>query len=283
MSKKVLRVAKNIQGRDFIMGDVHGAFGLVLQGMQKVKFNAARDRLFVPGDLIDRGSESHRCVKFLGQPYVFAVPGNHEKMFMDMYDEEKSPEDIQTFIEVLAGMNFNGMGWLASTTENFRQEMLAAFRKLPLAIELETERGLVGIVHADVPQGMHWNDFVRKLEAGDKTVTEFALGMVDESRDRILRGRQDGVPGIGRVFVGHTPQFGGVRRFGNVYAIDTGACFGEAGKTPGAHLSMVNACMKTEVLSAARDPADTSLVDVRLPNTVSTTLFSSLEDIALLG
>ena len=46
------------------------------------------------------------------------------------------------------------------------------------------------------------------------------------------------MPGIGRVFVGHTPQWGGLRRYGNVYAIDTGAVFGWLGMD--GHLTCVN-------------------------------------------
>ncbi|MDD1136471.1 hypothetical protein M5G22_02800 [Pseudomonas sp. TNT2022 ID233] len=35
---------------------------------------------------------------------------------------------------------------------------------LPMAIEVETAQGVVGVVHADVPVGLAWNDFTQSLE-----------------------------------------------------------------------------------------------------------------------
>lgn len=37
-------------------------------------------------------------------------------------------------------------------------------RSLPIAIEIETDRGIVGVVHADVPVGMAWPIFLGELE-----------------------------------------------------------------------------------------------------------------------
>jgi serine/threonine protein phosphatase 1 len=63
--------------------------------------------------------------------------------------------------------------------------------------------------------------FLLSVEQGIPRVVDTAL----EGRGRIARNDQTGVPGVGRLFVGHTPQRGGPKRFGNVYAIDTGAIF----------------------------------------------------------
>jgi len=119
--------------------------------------------------------------------------------------------------------------------------MLAAFLSLPIIIEIETARGMVGMVHGDVPQGMSWGEFKQEVSLGNPDVIETALW----GRDRITSDNQDGVIGIDRLFVGHTPQWKGVKRFGNVYAIDTGAVFGELGRCDEGHLSMFDACAKT--------------------------------------
>jgi serine/threonine protein phosphatase 1 len=121
---------------------------------------------------------------------------------------------------------------------------------------LETARGTVGLVHADVPPDMDWPTFTAAVKAEDADVLETALW----GRDRIRASNDHGVPGIGRVFVGHTPQWKGVQRYGNLYAVDTGAIFGEIGRKEEGRLTFANVACKTVVLTAARPAV---LIDVR--------------------
>lgn len=235
----VQHVVANTAGRDFVVGDIHGAFDLVIKAMRHARFDPLRDRLFSVGDLVDRGHGSHRVLGFLSQPYVHAVRGNHDHNFCEL-----SIDDLRA----LGHANWNGLAWVCNRSED---ELLAIQQKLstlPVAIEIETPRGLVGLVHAEVPQGMDWGAFTRAVAAGDPAVLESAL----EGRTRIQQRDQSGVPGIGRVFVGHTIQWDGLRRLGNVYAIDTGAVFFELEKDVG-FMSMVDLVCKTQVLCAPQD------------------------------
>lgn len=249
---RVLRFKRNEQGRDFVVGDIHGAFDLVLKAMRQAQFDPAVDRLFAVGDLIDRGEGSHRCAKFLSQSYVHAIRGNHEDMLIEMY---ASGEPDPAVIEFMAGRN--GLRWWLNVPDEERQKILAAIRRLPLVIEIETIRGTVGLIHADVPEGLSWDTFLANIEAGDAKTIETCLW----GRNRIYAGNKNGVPGVGRVFVGHTPQWGGLTRYGNVYALDTGAVFGEQGVEDAGCLTMARLVMKTESLIAPRKAV--SLVDLR--------------------
>ena len=251
-SIRVLRFSRNLHGRDFVVGDLHGAYTTLLAAMKQANFDGSVDRLFPVGDLIDRGADSWRCARFLRQPYVpAAVRGNHEDMLIELYRDGVPHEDV-----LRAMARFNGFGWWLDTTPEQRAEILAAVIVLPLVIELETSRGMVGIVHADVPAGMDWPTFVREIEAGNPEVTQTALW----GRDRIQSGNTDGVRGIGRVFVGHTPQWNGLQRLGNVYAVDTGAIFGESGRKQEGRLTMAEMACKTEMLV---EPRSARLIDVR--------------------
>lgn len=58
---------------------------------------------------------------------------------------------------------------------------------------------------------------------------------------------------MGRLFVGHTPQWGGVKRLGNVYAVDTGAVFRDLGIKEEGALSAVNILATTKSLSEKRE------------------------------
>ncbi|KWT65004.1 putative serine/threonine protein phosphatase [Variovorax sp. WDL1] len=214
--------------------------------MRLAGFDRARDRLFSVGDLVDRGEGSHRAGRFLAQPYVFAVRGNHEADLIDLHMDNDDPDEA---LEVLARINFNGMGWIAKLTAKERGELLKRFAALPYAMEVRSPRGTVGVLHGEVPRGMDWEDFVAGLEEGDADVLESCL----RGRKRLKHGDTRGVPGIGRIFAGHTPQFGGAARLGNCFAIDTGAVFAEISDRPGASLTIANIAFQTSELARPRE------------------------------
>lgn len=213
---RVLRLPRNERGRDFVVGDIHGAYDMVIEAMRLVQFDKNSDRLFAVGDLVDRGAESWRCLRFLAQPYVFSVRGNHDHNLVSLYANGEPGEAVLEFMAARCGM-----GWWLTTPHELRREILRALSALPIVIEIETRRGLVGILHGNVPPNMGWANFIGHIERGHAAVIDEAV----EGRTRILSGDQSGVLGVGRVFVGHTPQRGGPKRYGNVYAVDTGAIF----------------------------------------------------------
>lgn len=196
---RFVRQERNQAGRDFVIGDVHGAFDEVWNAMQLAGFDRMRDSLFSVGDLVDRGVGSHRAGRFLAQPYVFAVRGNHEADLIDLHMDNDDPDET---LEVLSRINFNGMGWIAKLTAMERAELLKRFAALPYAMEVENTRGSVGVLHGEVPRGMDWEDFVAGLEDGDAEVLESCL----RGRKRLKHDDTRGVPGIGRIFAGHTPH-----------------------------------------------------------------------------
>lgn len=213
---RVLRIPRNELGRDFIVGDIHGAYEMVLEAMRLVNFDPGSDRLFAVGDLVNRGPDSWRCLRFLRQPYVFSVRGNHDQNLVSLYSTGEPSKEVLDFMAARCGM-----AWWLDTPYEMRREILSELAKLPIVIEVETRRGLVGILHGNVPANMGWTNFVNHVERGHTGVIDEAI----EGRSRLLSGDQSGVLGIGRVFVGHTPQRGGPKRYGNVYAVDTGAIF----------------------------------------------------------
>jgi serine/threonine protein phosphatase 1 len=249
---RILRLMLNNLGKDYAIGDVHGAFTTLLAAMKEANFDGSRDRIISVGDLIDRGVDSWRCVKFLGLPYTHAVIGNHEDMLFELYENGVPDEAVVQYMA-----RHNGFGWWLDMSDEMRADILTAICTMPTVIELDTPRGLVGFVHGDIPAGMDWPTFVREVEAENADVLQVALW----GRDRIEGGNHDGVAGVGRVFVGHTPQWNGVQRFGNVYAIDTGAIFGEMGYKEEGRLTFAEAICRTQILTEPRPPR---LVDVRV-------------------
>lgn len=218
----VQRFDANLVGRDFVVGDLHGAFDLLDAAMRRVSFDTECDRLFCVGDLVDRGPDSFRALELLRQPYVHSVLGNHDYDFVCM-----SPQKVR----VNAIVNYNGMRWARDLTDARILALQEALKSCPLVIEIETETGTVGIVHADVLEGVSWQSFISGISAGDRRTVAGAL----ESRWRSRVPAVDagkGIDGIDRVFVGHDPKFLGAERRGNVWAIDTGAIYRQEGVIP---------------------------------------------------
>lgn len=251
----VLRLPINLRGRDFAIGDVHGCVHLVERALERVKFDPAIDRLFPVGDLIDRGPYSARSADFLRNSFVHCVPGNHERMLIDAYAGEEV--DVESMVY---NIQRNGMGWWLDVADSVRQDILDLIRPLPLVIEVDTARGRVGFVHAEVPIGMDWATFTEKIQTGDKHTCEQAVW----GRTRIERRNASGVLGIDRVFVGHsiTDQ---PAQLGNVFYLDTGAFVGVAEENALAgRLTIAGLACSTGVLAGGRDMGDAvSLVDVR--------------------
>jgi serine/threonine protein phosphatase 1 len=244
-------VKANDAGRDFVVGDVHGMFDSGERALAQVDFDPARDRLFSVGDLIDRGPRSKDVVQFLEQPFVYAVRGNHEDELLQLHSGAAEPNSKSWL---------DGDDWWCELSASQRRTIVARLEHLPLVIEVPTPRGNVAFLHADVPRGMDWRAFCTALERAPGSIRRTVLW----GRSRISREDDSGVPGIGRIFVGHTPQSGGLRRYGNVYAIDAGSAYGWLGM--GGHLTCVNIQSPTEGLEGLRRVANLDVVDLPTPD-----------------
>jgi serine/threonine protein phosphatase 1 len=212
--RPVLRFSRNLRGTDYVVGDIHGEFRLLEAALRELAFDPARDRLFSVGDLIDRGPSSQEALDWLARPWFHAIRGNHEAMALDAQHDEQ-------VLHLWTGVN--GGGWWLRTGADLRRRLLAAFARMPLAIEVAGRRGRVGIVHADVPLGLGWDELLMQLERADLDTEHYVLW----SRRRASRALLTPVPGVGYVFCGHCP-IERPTRLGNVYFIDTGACYGRA-------------------------------------------------------
>lgn len=203
---------KNTLGKDYVVGDIHGCFSLLQQKLSEICFDENVDRLFSVGDLVDRGPESEAALSWLEKPWFHAVRGNHEQMAIDFCSNKSD------------GLMYaiNGGQWFMKLTEKEHREFHYAFSGMPVAIEVETENGLVGIVHADCPT-KSWQDLHTALTDHN---SESYINMCIWSRDRIQGYTKGFVEGVYKVYVGHTPV-DEVVTLENVVYIDTGAVFGK--------------------------------------------------------
>ena len=212
----VLDLGENKEGRDLIVGDIHGHFDALEALLNGIAFDPPRDRVISVGDLVDRGPDSDQCLEWLARPYFHSVLGNHELMAMTWVATGSGHIDYVR----------NGGSWLVSTPHECAVEYADAFESLPVAIELQAGGRRIGVTHGDVPWD-DWQAFTDALRSPGRY--HGAASTAIWGRDRItaaMSGQKPGpVMGIDRVYVGHTP----VRHptsVSNVVYIDTGVCFG---------------------------------------------------------
>ena len=213
--------ARNAVGRDFVVGDIHGMFPALRDLLALAEFDEGRDRLFSVGDLIDRGPCSREAIDWLSRPWFHAVRGNHEQFLLD--SDDQSTRDLW--------IRYNGGGWWLECGPAERAAFREACAALPIAIEIDTSHGRVGVVHADAPRSDSWPGFLAGLKAWNEETVEHAIW----SRERIGSGRSERVSGVDIVFCGHTPV-SRIVELGNVRFIDTGAVYTQFA---GARLTMV--------------------------------------------
>lgn len=201
----------NTAGRDFVVGDIHGCFSKLERKLLEIGFDEQKDRLFSVGDLVDRGPESANALEWLDKPWFHAVRGNHEQMAIDAAQGNYD-----------AGMYaYNGGAWFLAMTQPERLKFADAFSALPVAMDIETSKGLVGVIHAEC-QVKHWSDMEERL--GNQLFVQSCIWSRDRAQSNDT-SKVEGVEGVERVIVGHTPMQTDIY-LGNVHYIDTGAVFG---------------------------------------------------------
>lgn len=206
---RVKRFAANVAGRDFAVGDIHGHFTRLQDALDAAGFNHLVDRLFSVGDLIDRGPECLDALDWLDKAWFHPVRGNHDD-YVVCFDTC----DVDSWID-------NGGSWFVDLPLFEKQAFAAKFAKLPIAIEVETAYGLIGIVHADCPFPS-WQQLRKELESPESNrrlqeVQHYCMW----SRRRLDQQETHGVEGLRALVVGHTPLYMPVS-LGNVIHIDTG-------------------------------------------------------------
>ncbi len=208
----IQRVSINQQGRDYVVGDIHGMYSLLDECLSRLNFNKSKDRLFSVGDLVDRGPESDRALEWLDQDWFYAILGNHDEMLL------RSVEDKEAMLHWF----FSGGRWWTKITIKEKLRFLEYFSRLPLVLEIETSNGLVGLIHADIPKGYSWQKMIEAVKAENIAMKEYLLW----GRERAIGRNTDNIAGIDKVYCGHTiyhAKKNQVKVVGNVVFLDTGA------------------------------------------------------------
>lgn len=197
----MMTLSRNIRGADYaaiyVVGDLHGCYRLLMQELEKIRFNFEQDLLICTGDLVDRGSENLECISLLDQPWFSSVRGNHEEMCI------KGRDDV--WIQDMHARNGGEWFYLLSTEK--QDELSEILSKLPLVIEIQLEDKNIGILHADID--IHdWNQFKTNIAKGERKIpgltSAYTNALWGRGRIRHHSKRYGTVKNIDEVYLGHT-------------------------------------------------------------------------------
>jgi bis(5'-nucleosyl)-tetraphosphatase (symmetrical) len=132
------------------IGDLQGCYAPLMRLIDQIGFEPARDRLWLVGDLVNRGPDSLRVLRWVRRhgASVTTVLGNHDLHLLALASGQKRPRDRDTLAPVLHATDSD--------------ELIDWLRRRPLAHYSATLDAL--LVHAGMPPG--WDISTTLHEAG---------------------------------------------------------------------------------------------------------------------
>lgn len=193
-----------------MVGDLHGCYDQLMQKLDQVQFNFQTDLLIAVGDLVDRGSDSLKCLNLLDEVWFKAILGNHEEMCL-LSHVDPSMADLHAQ---------HGGKWFYQLSIDVQKQIIEKLKNVPLLLEVIYQNKKYGFVHADIDVN-HWENFKVAVQSRSRESALWGRGRI-KSR-RFLK--YSTVSGIDQIFLGHT-VVDCVTKKDNCYYLDTGACFG---------------------------------------------------------
>lgn len=256
MNPRVIAHPANLQGRDFIVGDLHGHPDVLRGLMDHVAFDYDTDRLFSVGDLVDRGPNSAGALDLLEAPWFYPVLGNHDAMLLATLNlghlREMRREEAQrtaAYADLFA--RNGGWDWFRPyrMDEESCERWRSALSQVPLVRIVDAENtalaGRFQVLHAELAAeredgvAVFWNDADLddaehpRWQEAHPIIGYDAVGTWEE---HILWGREirhaltHDVPilpaALSRTYVGHTitpPREGCLLQVAGHVFLDTGA------------------------------------------------------------
>lgn len=217
-----IKLPPNEVGTDYVVGDIHGMYDLLMQKLKEINFDFNVDRLFACGDLVDRGPKSIEMVGLIGKPWFHAVRGNHEQWAIDNQRDQK-------FFQSASSHSRHGGMWFYCLDDTWMEIVSKRFQTLPLMIETTVDGISVGFAHAEPRDWDTTRYLIQHLVESDVTHDVTAQTLL-WSRHRIEYGINTVLKGIDHIFLGHTVVKDPVT-LGNTTFIDTGAVFSDGKMT----------------------------------------------------
>jgi serine/threonine protein phosphatase 1 len=215
----------------FVIGDIHGRATALREVLNKAKFNYAKDKLIILGDVVDGGGESKEAVdELLKIKNKILITGNHDIWFIDSYKK-----GIIEYIWTSQG----GAATIKSYNDGIPESHKKFFEE---GIYYHIEDGDKLFVHGgfDVWHNKKVQETSEHILVWDRDIIEF-----------VRKGNT--IPNFKEVYIGHTTTqlYGPTEpiKFNNLYLLDCGAGYN-------GRLCLMNIDTKKHYLSKIQVPVD---------------------------
>mgnify|MGYP000255175744 CR=1 FL=1 len=202
---------KEIKGKVWAVGDIHGCYNLLMNRLNEIGFDFENDLLVAVGDLVDRGTQNIQCVELLSKPWFTSVRGNHEDLCIGgLHNESYKRCHVA-----------NGGEWFYMLDGQAMYNIAKTFAELPVVLEISHNGKKFGFVHGHIEQN-NWDEFKQSLLSDDPLNEAHSHAMWRRDRVDLDNEKYTHVSGVDAVIMGHTVMQKPMKR-DNCYYIDTGA------------------------------------------------------------
>ena len=203
---------KEIKGKLWAVGDIHGCYNLLMNRLNEIGFDFENDLLVAVGDLVDRGTQNIQCIELLSKPWFTSVRGNHEDLCIGgLHNESYKRCHVA-----------NGGEWFYMLDGQAMYNIAKTFAGLPVVLEVNHNGKKFGFVHGHIEQN-NWDEF-KETFTQEPTAFRDPSELAMWGRERLNDENQQytHVSGVDAVIMGHTVTQKPCKR-DNCYWIDTGA------------------------------------------------------------
>ena len=203
---------KEIKGKLYAVGDIHGCYNLLMSRLEEINFDFENDLLVAVGDLVDRGTQNIQCIELLSKPWFTSVRGNHEDLCIGgLHNESYKRCHVA-----------NGGEWFYMLDGQAMYNIAKTFAELPVVLEINHNGKKFGFVHGHIEQN-NWDEFKETFTQEPRASRDpFELAMWGRERLNDENQQYTHVSGVDAVIMGHTVTQKPCKR-DNCYWIDTGA------------------------------------------------------------
>ena len=189
----------NLLGRDFVIGDLHGAYDTFLTLLEGIDFDPEKDRMFSVGDLVDRGTKSQECLRLMREPWFHCTLSNHEQM---MYEAFHGGRMGQYWLQNGGFWGYSTLVAHDSLTRDGAEriipddeqaeliDLIAEVVELPYLITINHKNGKkFHVLHAELPPKFGDDQITDEMLADPETVQKLAKVQTRDGGDCFLWAR----------------------------------------------------------------------------------------------
>lgn len=129
----------------YVTSDLHGEYNLFMELLNKINFDKTKDKLYILGDVVDRGNKSIELLQYIYQnrESMILLKGNHEEMMLDGIT-------VKNYHMWFGNGGLNTYREYESLTTQIQKQLFKYIRELPCLLQIKVSNTNFILSHAGV-------------------------------------------------------------------------------------------------------------------------------------